>query len=140
MAGSPVRDRFNLVVSDMEATVAFYQRLGLTIAETMPDFQAHHRSTQLAGGVDLDFDSVEFARHWDKGWKGGMGVLGFKVASREKVDEIYAELTNAGYTSPQEPYDAFWGARYAVVEDPDGNPVGIMSPVDPARRMGPGFP
>jgi hypothetical protein len=26
------------------------------------------------------------------------------------------------------------------VEDPDGNPVGIMSPVDPARRSGPGFP
>ena len=32
----------------------------------------------------------------------------------------------------QEPYDAFWGARYAVVSDPDGNGVGIMSPVDDA--------
>ena len=30
------------------------------------------------------------------------------------------------------------GARYAVVEDPDGNPVGLMSPIDAARRtMGP---
>ena len=27
-----------------------------------------------------------------------------------------------------------WGARYAVVEDPDGNAVGIMSPSDPDRR------
>ena len=34
----------------------------------------------------------------------------------------------------QEPYDAFWGARYAVVSDPDGNGVGIMSPIDPAQR------
>jgi uncharacterized glyoxalase superfamily protein PhnB len=55
------------------------------------------------------------------------------------VDEIYADLASAGYTSQQEPYDAFWGARYAVIEDPDGNPV-IMSPLDPARRTDPGFP
>jgi catechol 2,3-dioxygenase-like lactoylglutathione lyase family enzyme len=139
MARSPVPDQFNLVVSDMEATVAFYQRLGLTIAETTPDFQAHHRSTQLAGRIDLGFDSVEFARYWDKGWKGGMGVLGFKVDSRQEVDEVYADLTSAGYTSRHEPYDAFRGARYAGVEDPDGNPVGIMSPVDPDQRRDLGF-
>ena len=93
----------------------------------------------MAGGTDLDFDSVEFARHWDKGWKGGIGVLGVKVDSREKVDEICADLASAGNTSQLEPYDAFWRARYAVIEDPDGNPV-IMSPLDPARRTDPGFP
>ena len=43
-------------------------------------------------------------------------------------------MTEAGYISEQQPYDAFWGARYAVVQDPDGNPVGIMSPIDPDRR------
>ena len=37
-------------------------------------------------------------------------------------------------TSQQEPYDAFWGARYAIVEDPDGNAVGLMSPIDPDRQ------
>ena len=36
--------------------------------------------------------------------------------------------------------DAFWGARYAVVSDPEGNGVGIMSPVDPARRSEPPAP
>jgi Glyoxalase/Bleomycin resistance protein/Dioxygenase superfamily len=43
-------------------------------------------------------------------------------------------ITAAGYRGQQPPYDAFWGARYAVIEDPDGNAVGIMSPVDPDRR------
>ena len=43
-------------------------------------------------------------------------------------------VTGAGYRGQQPPYDAFWGARYAVVEDPDGNAVGIMSPSDPDRR------
>lgn len=140
VVGPPVLDQFNLVVSDMDATVAFYQRLGLTIPGTTPDFHAHHRSAQLPGGIDLDIDSTEFARHWDRGWRGGMGVLGFKVPSRERVDEIYADLTGAGYRGQQEPFDAFWGARYAVVEDPDGNPVGIMSPVDPVLRSDPRFP
>lgn len=140
MGDRPVPDQVNLVVTDMEATVAFYRRLGLTIPDTDSAFQAHHRSAQFAGGIDLDFDSVDFARHWDKGWRGGMGVLGFKVESRERVDEIYADLTASGYRGQHEPCDAFWGARYAIVEDPDGNPVGIMSPVDPERRSDPGFP
>lgn len=49
----------------------------------------------------------------------------------------YAELTAAGYAGLQPPCDTFWGARYAIVEDPDGNHVGLMSPLDPARRSRP---
>ena len=139
VAEAPVPDQVNLVVSDMKATVAFYRRLGLTIAHTAPAWQDHHRNALVPGGLDIDFDSVSFARHWDKGWRGGMGVLGFKVESRERVDEIFEDLTADGYTGQQAPYDAFWGARYAVVEDPDGNPVGIMSPIDAARKADPEF-
>ena len=63
--------------------------------------------------------------------------MGFSLPSREAVDERYAELTSAGYRGRQPPVDAFWGARYAVIEDPDGNHVGLMSPKDPARRSAP---
>jgi len=136
-----ILDQVSLVVSDMQATVAFYRRLGLSIPDTDAAFEAHHRSASVPGGIDLDFDSTEFARHWDKGWASGPGVVvGFKVDSRERVDAVYSDLTGAGYRGQQEPYDTFWGVRYAVVEDPDGNAVGIMSPVDPARRSDPGFP
>jgi uncharacterized glyoxalase superfamily protein PhnB len=64
-------------------------------------------------------------------------VLGFSLASRELVDARYAELIDAGYTGRQAPYDAFWGSRYAIVEDPDGRDVGLMSPPDPERRYVP---
>ena len=63
--------------------------------------------------------------------------MGFAVASREAVDDRYADLVAAGYVGSQPPLDTFWGARYAVVEDPDGNHVGLMSPIDPARRGAP---
>jgi catechol 2,3-dioxygenase-like lactoylglutathione lyase family enzyme len=140
MNESPIFDQLNLVVSDMPATVTFYRQLGLDIPDTDPAFQGHHRSARLPGGVDLDFDSTEFAGHWDVGWHGARAVIGFKVLNRERVDELYSQLTAFGYVGQQPPYDAFWGARYAIVEDPDGNPVGIMSPVDPDRRSRPDFP
>lgn len=42
-----------------------------------------------------------------------------------------------GHKGRQPPYDAFWGARYAIVADPDGNDVGLMSPLDEKRRTWP---
>ncbi|MGO9911191.1 MAG: VOC family protein [Acidimicrobiales bacterium] len=139
-ADRPILNQFNLVVADMAASVAFYRRLGLDIPDTDLEWQSRHRTANSPEGIDLDFDSVEFAQRWDQGWPGNRrsgGVLGFSVASREIVDALYEDLTGAGYKGQQPPYDAFWGARYAIVEDPDGNPVGIMSPSDPERRSAP---
>ncbi|HXW38822.1 MAG TPA: VOC family protein [Acidimicrobiales bacterium] len=136
MPDRPVIDQFNVVSADVEASVAFYRLLGVDIEDTDPEWAARHRSGTTEG-ADLDIDSEEFARQWDPGWRGGMGVLGFKVPTREAVDERYATLTGARYRSQAAPHDAFWGARYAIVEDPDGNAVGIMSPVDPDLRSAP---
>ena len=131
----PVIDQLNIVVTDMAASVAFYRRLGITIPEGDRPWSAHHVNAVMPAGLDVDLDSVEFAREWDSGWPGLAGVVvGFRVASRDDVDRLYAEVTGAGHRGQQPPYDAFWGARYAVVEDPDGNAVGIMSMSDPDRR------
>src|SRR5262245_22980982 len=133
----PVLAQLNLVVADMAASVRFYRRLGLTIDDSHP-FAAHHLAAATPNGFLLEFDSVEFARRWDTGWRGRPGptrnVIGFNFPSRQAVDAVYADLMSGGYAGQQAPYDTFWGARYAVVEDPDGNPVGLMSPIDPARR------
>jgi catechol 2,3-dioxygenase-like lactoylglutathione lyase family enzyme len=139
---SPLLQSLNLVVRDMDATLAFYRRLGLEIPAASvwrTATGAHHVDLRLSGGIGLDFDSSELAARYNAGWREtgdgpGRCVIGFSVATREDVDERYAALTAAGYKGLQPPYDAFWGARYAIVEDPDGNPVGLMSPSDPARR------
>jgi catechol 2,3-dioxygenase-like lactoylglutathione lyase family enzyme len=126
-------NQFNLVVRDMAASVAFYRLLGLDIPDPEPEWSAwsdRHRS--VAGSeFALDLDSEEFAREWDTGWvdrPGRMGVLGFHLDSSAEVDELYGAVVAAGYVGEQEPYDAAWGSRYAVVQDPDGNPVGLMGP------------
>lgn len=59
-------------------------------------------------------------------------MLSVAVGSRTEVDRLYTELTGAGYGGQQPPYDALWGSRYAIVADPDGNPVGLMSSEQPS--------
>jgi len=142
---SPIRlDQVNLVVADVEASRTFYARLGLDFGTGHdPVWSTHHVSAPHGGHapIDVDLDSTAFVTKWDQGWPGGTGaVLGFKVDSREEVDQVVAVLAADGVAVQQEPYDAFWGARYAVVSDPDGNAVGIMSPVDDAFRSEPPSP
>jgi uncharacterized glyoxalase superfamily protein PhnB len=130
---SPVFNQLNLIVAEVAASARFYRLLGLDIDPG----NGHHLSVRFENGTMLEIDAAQFARVWDPGWKGpagGQNVIGFGVAEREDVDAIYTRMIEAGYRSQLEPQDAFWGSRYAILEDPDGNPVGLMSPVDPARK------
>lgn len=139
MRNRPVLSQLNILVRNMDATLAFYRKLGLKI-DAEPD--AYHVSVKLSG-LFVEFDAATFAGQWDTGASGATGssnVLGFQVASRRKVDALYANLTEAGYRGRQPPYDAFWGARYAIVEDPDGNPIGLMSPIKKKRKFWPPSP
>ena len=136
----PVFDQLNLVVSDMQASLTFYRQLGLEIPDTDPEWDPHHRSAKTADGLDLDLDSSEFAKVWNEGSRGPGPVIGIRFPSRDAVDAKYAALVEAGYRSQQAPYDAFFGVRFAVVEDPDGNAVGLMSHRDPAWTSPPPTP
>jgi catechol 2,3-dioxygenase-like lactoylglutathione lyase family enzyme len=138
-------DQLNIVSGNVEASVAFYRRLGLDISEQAiwrTPTGPHHVTAQGGAegvGPGLDLDSTAFAQAWNAGWKGrgdleGRVVVGFRMPSREAVDALYAELTGAGHVGLQAPCDAFWGSRYAVVEDPDGIAVGLMSPRSPDLR------
>ena len=130
--------QMNLIVGDVRASRAFYGRLGLDFGEVDDPVWSDHHVSAVPGAevpIDVDLDSQSFAVKWNQGWPGGPGlVLGFRVGTRQEVDELVAELAADGVPVQQEPFDAFWGARYAVVSDPDGNGVGIMSPSDPAFR------
>ena len=131
-------EQVNLVVRDMEASVAFYRRLGLNIPDApaaWAEWDPHHRNAVKEGdAVEFELDSRAFAQQWDPGIGDGRVVLSFRTPDRETVDKLHADLTAAGYRSQRDPWDAFWGARFAIVEDPDGNAIGLMSPLDPSRR------
>ena len=135
-------NQVNLVVRNMHETLGFYRRLGLDIPEGgiwESGGHGHHATAETGGEVDLEFDSVKLAHAYNQGFAAERGrvVIGVGLESREAVDAMWDALLAEGAQGLQPPFDAFWGARYAIVEDPDGNPVGLMSPVDPARRSAP---
>jgi catechol 2,3-dioxygenase-like lactoylglutathione lyase family enzyme len=134
----PVLTGVNLFCKNLTATVAFYRRLGLDIDDGQP-WSGHHVEVPMAGGAQLELDSVELTKGYDPGFVepaggGSRNALIFHLPTREAVDKTYTDLTGDGHPGHLPPFDAFWGARYAVVEDPDGNTVGLMSPVDPTLR------
>ncbi|WP_330281905.1 VOC family protein [Streptomyces sp. NBC_00588] len=128
---TPRIDAVGLVVSDMAASVAFYRRLGLAFpegAESEP-----HCEAGLPGGLRLLLDTEATVRSFHTGWRpptGGYRTgLAFRCDSPAEVDATYAELVEAGHHGELKPWDAFWGQRYAVVHDPDGNGVDLFAPL-----------
>ncbi len=133
--------QLDLVGRDVAESVAFYRLLGVKIPKSAvwtTKTGTHHVTVRFPGGGELSLSSPKLARVYNKGYRGGTGgggvVIGFAVKTRRAVDAAYAKLTAAGYKGQMPPWDAFWGARYAIVADPDGNHVGIMSPSDPRKR------
>jgi len=129
----------HLFVRDLGKSLAFYRQLGFS-------FPGHQEgdvfaSAEAGPGVHIAFGTFQLTRGYDPGFReprgGTPNCLQFEVASRAEVDGIHQRLTAAGYASHLAPHDAFWGARYAEVEDPDGNLVGFQSPVDPSKRSRP---
>jgi uncharacterized glyoxalase superfamily protein PhnB len=126
---SPKLDAFGIVVSDMARSVAFYRRLGLDFpegAENQP-----HAEAELAGGVRYMLDTEETVRGFDPEWKrpsdGHMVGGAFRCESADEVNRVYQELLAAGATPHKEPWDAFWGQRYAQLKDPDGTVIDLYA-------------
>ncbi len=117
MDESIVYTGLNLVAQDVEATVAFYRLLGITIpadALWRTDSGVHHVADVEVGGTGvLEFDSPALACVYNSGFAAapsrGAAVIGFRVASREAVDALHSKVVAAGHQSRQQPYDAFWG-------------------------------
>jgi uncharacterized glyoxalase superfamily protein PhnB len=119
-----------VVVGDMAASLAFYARLGVVAPEGSE--QEAHVEVALPGGLKLAFDTEATIRSFDPAWAPPAGghriALAFRCADPAEVDATYDAIVGAGHTGHLAPWDAFWGQRYAVVEDPDGNHVDLFAP------------
>ncbi|WP_067693319.1 VOC family protein [Nocardia jejuensis] len=118
-----------LIVADMAASVAFYRLLGVEFAPGAE--QERHAEAALGGGVRLTLDTEETIRSFHPEWTAvaGAGRIGLAVEceSPAAVDAAFEALTTAGHHGELKPFDAFWGQRYAAVQDPDGNGVDLYA-------------
>lgn len=131
---TPRFDLIGLVVADMARSLDFYRALGLELpaeADAEP-----HVEFALPGGLRMAWDTTETIRSFDPEWSpptGGHRVsLAFLCEDPGEVDNVYRTLVEAGHDGHLDPWDAFWGQRYAVVHDPDGNAVDLFAPLPAA--------
>jgi uncharacterized glyoxalase superfamily protein PhnB len=91
-----------------------------------------HVEAALPNGLRLMFDTEDVMRTFNPEWTRATGnqlALAFECASPAEVDEVYARVAAAGFEGEREPWDAFWGHRYAQLRDPDGVGVDLYAPL-----------
>jgi catechol 2,3-dioxygenase-like lactoylglutathione lyase family enzyme len=121
----PQLDAIGIVSSDLARTRAFYGLLGIEFAEG-----DDHVEATMPNGLRLMLDTEDVMRSFDPGWTratGNQAALAFACDSPAEVDEQYAKVVAAGFDGHKEPWDAFWGMRYAQLRDPDGVPVDLFA-------------
>jgi catechol 2,3-dioxygenase-like lactoylglutathione lyase family enzyme len=119
----PQLNAIGIVTSDMGRSIRFYRLLGVDVPETPEE---GHVDTSLPNGVRFMLDTEDVVRSFRPDWTretGNQLALAFECASPSEVDEVYRRAVDAGFHAEKEPWDAFWGQRYAQLQDPDG--VGV---------------
>ena len=121
-------DMIGFVVRDMAAALRFYRLLGLAIPEGQEG--EDYVEVITPNGYRISWNTVKMIREIDPTWVEPVGArmeLAFKCDSPAEVDATYQMLTGQGYHGHKAPWDAFWGQRYAIVDDPDGNHISLFA-------------
>lgn len=125
-----------LRVADPQATVAFFQLLGLE--ERRRKDVPQGRYTLIFLGVPGDHGGeVELTHNWDGGGNGGGRNFGHLAYEVEDIYATCARLMEAGVTINRPPRDG----HMAFVRSPDGISIellqkdGALSPAEPWQSM-----
>jgi uncharacterized glyoxalase superfamily protein PhnB len=124
----PELNAIGIVSSDLAKSIEFYRLLGVDF----PEGGEGHIEATLPSGARFMLDSEDVVKSFRPDWtreQGNQLALAFQCASPAEVDETYARAKDAGFNAEKEPWDAFWGQRYAQLRDPDGVPVDLYAPL-----------
>jgi uncharacterized glyoxalase superfamily protein PhnB len=121
-------DMIGITVRDMAKALAFYRLIGLDIPSGV---ETEQHVECKSNGYRIAWDSLELMKSLNPDWVEPVGNrigLAFLCESPAEVDALYERVVAAGYAGHKAPWDAFWGQRYAVVVDPDGNLIDLFAP------------
>jgi len=119
----------DIVVKDMSRALAFYRLLGLDIPADV-DIDGQVEANGGGRGMALGFLTEAMMAASPLGWTeptGGRISLAFRCDDPPEVDRVFARVIASGHPVVTEPWDAFWGQRYASVRDPDGNRIDLFA-------------
>lgn len=114
--------------SDFKKTAAFYGLLGFEFPDFKDDEQ-HIETVPKDGSTKLMLDAKEMMKDLigEEPKPGNHSVFAVEYDSPKEVDAVANRVKAAGFKVVTEPWDAVWGQRYAVVQDPDGYRVDLYA-------------
>jgi catechol 2,3-dioxygenase-like lactoylglutathione lyase family enzyme len=121
-------EAIGITTSDLSASLRFYGLIGVAV----PDPDEDHVEAHVPGGLSLMWDTEELIRRIEPDLPSPVRkrmVLAFRCADAADVDATYHRVVDAGFEGKNEPWDAFWGQRFAYLHDPDGNIVALFAPL-----------
>jgi catechol 2,3-dioxygenase-like lactoylglutathione lyase family enzyme len=122
---APQLDAIGIVCSDVVRSRAFYGLLGVEFGEG-----DDHIEATMPNGLRLMLDTEDVIRSFKPDWTretGNQIALAFACGSPAEVDGLYGQVVAAGFQGEKEPWDAFWGHRYAQLRDPDSVLVDLFA-------------
>ena len=121
-------EAIGITTSNLAASLRFYGLIGVDV----PDPDEDHVEAPVRGEVTLMWDTEELIRQIEPDLPSPVRqrvVLAFRCADPAEVDATYARVVDAGFEGKTEPWDAFWGQRFAYLTDPEGNTVALFAPL-----------
>jgi catechol 2,3-dioxygenase-like lactoylglutathione lyase family enzyme len=128
----PQLNAVGMIVGDLARAVRFYRTLGVPFDEGAENSEHGHAEAGLGAGFRLLLDTEAGIRSFDPDWKPASGgqprtAVVFGCTDPAEVDRLYSAALASGGQAHKEPWDAFWGQRYAQLRDPDGNAVDLYA-------------
>jgi uncharacterized glyoxalase superfamily protein PhnB len=121
-------DAISITSTDLTKTVEFYSLLGFEFPAFTPDTK-HLEPITKEGDVRLMIDEAAFMTSMT-----GLipkppthSSFAMKCETPADVNACAASMKAAGFKIEKEPWDAFWGQRYAIVVDPDGYQIDLFA-------------
>ena len=126
----PVLDAVAVSSTDIDRTKAFYTLLGFDFeGEGAFIMEEHVEPVRRAGEPRLMIDSAQMMENLmgEAPRPPNHSIFAMLCATPQEVDKMATVLKLAGHKFKVEPWDAFWGQRYATVFDPDGYMIDLFA-------------
>lgn len=113
---------------NFKETVKFYTLLGFNFPP-FTDTDDHLEPITKDGEVRLMIDDPKLLKELTGRDSQPPTHSSFAIlcATPQEVDATVQTIKDNGYTIVKEPWDAFWGQRYAIVQDPDGYRIDLFA-------------
>lgn len=121
-------DAVGVTTSNLRQSVNFYSLLGFVFPEFKDD-EGHLEPLTSDSSARLMIDTKKMVEDilGEKPKPANHSCFAIRFDTPGELDTCAGRLKEAGFKIVKEPWNAFWGQRYAIIEDPDGYKIDLYA-------------